>query len=162
MDIVDAIIAIFGFGFAIFQFIKQNEENRNSTNEQNNKNWYLSVLVIPHLERINNFFEDLVRRLKDLKKRGNDGDLLVIAKEQLEQKESVTAFFSPLEAEIASYDIDLRNEISDLGLSLQDDLTNIIGDPSIDPSELERRVMEYKGKLIGLLYKPIHDTGPNK
>lgn len=51
----------------------------------------------------------------------------------------------------------MRSSISNLGLALQDEVTNIIGTSDVDPSDLERRVMEYKGKLIGLLYQPIND-----
>ena len=157
MDIINALIAALGFGFAIYQFKKQNEDNRKSTIEQNNKNWYLSVLVIPQLERINIFFEETVCALKDLKTGLNNADLLQRAKEQRNHNDKISAFFAPLEASMASYNESMRSSISNLGLAFQDEVTNIIGDPNIEPAVLERRVMEYKGKLIGLLYQPIQN-----
>lgn len=155
MDVVNALIAALGFGFAIYQFKKQNEDNRVSTKEQNNKNWYLSVLVIPQLERINIFFEETVKNLKQLKTGMDNNDLLKRAKEQRQHNDNISAFFAPLEASMASYNNDMRCGISNLGLALQDEVTEIIGTSDIDPSDLERRVMEFRGKLIGLLYQPI-------
>lgn len=155
MDVVNALIAALGFGFAIYQFKKQNEDNRVSTAEQNNKNWYLSVLVIPQLERINNYFDETVSALKELKENMNFDDLLLRAQEQGRQKDNVSAFLAPLEASISSYDNALREKISELEMSLQDEITNLIGDANVEPTDLERRVMEFKGKLIGLLYQPI-------
>ncbi len=158
MDIINSFIAILGFLFAIYQFREQNEENRKSIVEQNNKNWYLTVLVIPQLERINNFFDVLVQDLKEYKKNTNNNDLLLRAKEQMKQKEKISAFFAPLEASISSYDNVLREKISNLGLSLQDETTNIISEANLDISVLESRVIEHKGKLIGLLYQPINQS----
>jgi hypothetical protein len=158
MDIINALIAVLGFGFAIYQFKKQNEDNRKSTIEQNSKNWYLSVLVIPQIERVNKYFDDTVREIKDLKKGMDYSNLLLRAQEQGRQKDKVSAFLAPLEAEISSYDSVLRGEISELELALQDEITKIIGDVNVEPADLERRVMEYKGKLIGLLYQPINNS----
>lgn len=155
IDIFNALIAAMGFGFAIYQFIKQNVYNRLSTAEQNNKNWYLSVLVIPQLERINNYFDETVCQLKELKNEMDDNNLILRAQEQRKQNDKISAFLAPLEAEISSYDNALREKISELELSLQDEITKIISDTSVEPTGIERRVMEYKGKLIGLLYQPI-------
>lgn len=158
MDIINALIAALGFGFAIYQFKKQNEDNRISTADQNNKNWYLSVLVIPHLERINVFFEETVKALKVLKENMDNTDLLQRSREQRFHNDNINAFFAPLEASMASYNERMRSTISDLGLALQDEVTKIISDSNVEPADLERRVMEYKGQLIGLLYQPINDT----
>lgn len=157
MDIVNTIVAILAFIFAVYQFIKQNKENRETTIDQNKKNWYLSVLVIPYLERTNTFFEDLVESLKNLKTTQININLILRAKEQMSYKEKIGAFFAPLEASIASYDQTLRQDISDLGLALQDEVTKLLSDTNIEPSELERRIMEYKGNLIGILYRPINN-----
>ena len=94
---------------------------------------------------------------KDLKTGLNNADLLQRAKEQRNHNDNISAFFAPLEASMASYNESMRSSISNLGLAFQDEVTNIIGDPNIEPAVLERRVMEYKGKLIGLLYQPIQD-----
>lgn len=155
MDVLSVIIAILGFVFAIYQFIHQNIENRKTTIDQNNKNWYLSVLVIPYLDRINAFFDELVYSIKELKKGMDNTDLILRAKEQYDKKEKVSAFFTPIEATLASYDDSIRECVSNLGLSLQDEVTNIISEASIEPTEIENRIMEFKGKLIGVLYRPI-------
>lgn len=157
MDIINAIIAILGFVFAIYQFTRQNQENRKSNIEQNNKNWYLSVLVIPQLERINLFFEETVGSLKTLKDTIDNTDLLLRAKEQRVYNEKISAFFSPLEASFASYNETLRKSISDLGLALQDEVTKIVGEEGLDNTEIERRIMSFKGLLISIMYRPINN-----
>ena len=96
--------------------------------------------------------------MKALKNGTDYSNLLLRAQEQGRQKDKVSAFLAPLEAEISSYDNILREKISELELALQDEITKLIGDVNVEPADMERRVMEYKGKLIGLLYQPISDT----
>lgn len=156
VDILNILIAIFGFCFAIYQFIHQNTENRKTIIDQNNKNWYLSVLVIPYLDRINAFFDELVNSVKELEKSMDNTDLILRAKNQMVNKEKVGAFFVPIEASLASYDDSIRELVSNLGLSLQDEVTNLIGE-SFEPTEIESRIMAFKGTLIGILYRPIND-----
>lgn len=157
MDVVNIIVAIAGFGFAIYQFICQNKENRKQIEDQNNKNWYLSVLVIPQIERINVFFDKSVEIIKDLKVKIEEHDLLACTRAQRENNERVEAFFSPLEASMSSFDDSIQKAISELELGLQDEMTKMIGDNSLDNSEIERRVMVFKGKLIDTLYRPIRN-----
>ena len=161
VDILNILIALLGFRFSIYTFWKQNKENRKTTIDQNNKNWYLSVLVIPYLDRINVFFDDLVNAIKELKKGGDNNDLILRAKEQCDNKEKVGAFFAPIEATLASYDDFLRECVFNLGLRLQDEVTNIISEANIEPIEIECRIMAFKGTLIGILYRPIKSDENN-
>jgi len=158
MDIVNTIIAIGGFGFGIYQFIQQNRKNRESTKEQNEKNWYLSVLVIPQMERINVFFETIVEKIKSLNNNQNNHDLLRLAEEQTTIKESVEAFFSPLEAAMKSFDSELSENISTIEQDLQDEIVNIVDKRCSNSADIERRIMEYKGNLISALYHPIKNN----
>jgi len=164
VDVLSILIAILGFVFAVYQFIHQNTENRKTTIDQNNKNWYLSVLVIPYLDRINAFFDELVNSIKQLKKGMDNTNMLLRTKEQHNNKEKVSAFFTPIEATLASYDNFIRESVSNLELSLQDEVTHIISESRFEPSEIENRIMEFKGKLIGILYRPIknHEANPEK
>lgn len=155
MDILSVLVAIAGVVLAICQFRKQNMLNRKTTIDQNNKNWYLTALVIPYLDRINVFFDGLVASVKELKSGMDNTDLFLRAKEQGNYNEQISAFFSPIEATMSSYDQDLCESISTLGLSLQDEVTNIISDANVTPADIERRIMRIKGALIGVLYKPI-------
>ena len=155
VDILNMLIALFGFGFAIYTFWKQSKENRETTIDQNNKNWYLSVLVIPCLDRINLFFDEMVNTIKDLKRGMDNTDLVLRAKEQCNNKEKISAFFAPLEASFSTYDNTIRESISNLCLALQDEVTNIISDGNVNSTDIERRIMGYKGTLISVLYKPI-------
>lgn len=155
MDILSVIVAIVGVVLAICQFRRQNTLNRKTTIDQNNKNWYLTALVIPYLDRINFFFDGLVASIKDLKSGMDNTDLLLRAKEQRNYNDQISAFFSPIEATFSSYDQVLCKSISALGLLLQDEVTNVISDANVTPADIERRIMNYKGKLIGILYEPI-------
>lgn len=161
IDILNTLIALGGIIFAIYQFAHQNKENRKITIDQNNKNWYLSVLVIPNLDRINQFFDEVVSTLKDICGKTGNNDLVLRAKEQYNAKDKVIAFFTPLEAALSSYDATIRQGLFDLGLSLQDEVTNIIEEKCIDPTEIEKRIMNYKGQLIGILYQPIKGQEKN-
>lgn len=155
IDILSVIVAIAGVVLAICQFRRQNILNRETTIDQNNKNWYLTALVIPYLDRINVFFDGLVASIKELKNGMDNTDLLLRAKEQKEYNDQISAFFSPIEATMSSYDKDLGDSISALGLSLQDEVTKIISDANVTSAEIERRIMHLKGELIGILYKPM-------
>lgn len=157
VDIINMLIALFGFGFAIYQFWKQNKENREITIDQNNKNWYLSVLVIPHLDRINVFFDSILQSLKELKRTMNTNNLVLRAKEQGEYKDKVSAFLTPIEATMSSYDNSIRESIAELCLALQDEVTKIISDENITANDIENRIMKYKGELIAVLYRPINN-----
>lgn len=161
LDVLNTLIALGGIIFAIYQFAHQNKENRETTIDQNNKNWYLSVLVIPNLDRINQFFDDIVNTLKDMCGKTGNNDLFLRAKKQYNTKDKVIAFFTPLEAALSSYDATIRKMVSILGLSLQDEVTNIIGEKSISSTEIEKRIMNYKGKLIGIMYQPIRGKEKN-
>ena len=152
IDVLNTLIALGGIIFAIYQFAHQNKENRETTIDQNNKNWYLSVLVIPYLDRINQFFDEIVSTLKDMRGKTGNNDLVLRAKEQYNTKDKVIAFFTPLEAALSSYDATIR----------QKEVTNIIEEKSIDPTEIEKRIMNYKGQLIGILYQPIKGNDKNK
>lgn len=154
MDVINTVIAAGGFSFAIYQFVHQNRKNRVLIMEQNEKNWYLSVLVIPQMERINVFFENCVEKTKALNIDGDD-DMLHRSKELTTIKESVEAFFSPLEAAMKSFDHNLSSNISDIEQCLEDTITKIIDAKSYNSVDIERKIMEYKGKLISALYKPI-------
>lgn len=155
MDILSVIVAIAGVVLAICQFRRQNILNRETTIDQNNKNWYLTALVIPYLDRINVFFDGIVASIKELKSGMNNTNLFLRAKEQRNYNEQISAFFSPIEATMSSYDQGLCESISALGLSLQDEVTKIISDANVTSAEIERKIMHFKGELIGILYKPM-------
>lgn len=154
MDVVNTIIAIGGFCFGIYQFIHQNKKNRASTKEQNEKNWYLSVLVIPQMERINIFFEEAVEKVKAINN-NNTSDMIQRAKDLTAIKESIEVFFSPLEAAMKSFDPNLSESISNIEQNLQDEITNLVDRKCSNSADIERKIMEYKGNLISALYHPI-------
>lgn len=52
IDFFGNLLTILGFGLAWWQFKIQSEENRKSQKNQNEKNWYISVIVIPQLNGI--------------------------------------------------------------------------------------------------------------
>lgn len=163
MDILSFFVAIVGVVLAIWQFKRQNTLNRETTIDQNNKNWYLTALVIPYLDRINVFFDGLVASIKELKRGMDNTNLFLRAKEQGKYNDQISAFFAPIEATMSSYgDKDLCERISALGLSLQDEVTKVISEANNTSADIERRIMKFKGELIGILYKPIQGNTENK
>lgn len=57
-DAIGNVLTAIGLWGAYYQFTKQNQENRRLQKEQNEKNWYISVIVIPQLSSINSMFEE--------------------------------------------------------------------------------------------------------
>lgn len=80
---------------AYYQFTKQNQENRRLQKEQNEKNWYISVIVIPQLSSINSMFESLIENVdQSYKQLKFKPDLIDQAARQSESKEIISSSLS--------------------------------------------------------------------
>ena len=154
-DLIDVVLTVIALALGFWQCIKQSRENRKQQREQNEKNWYVSVIVLPQLDSINKMFETLVDKTNDsyqeLKK---NPDLLIKASRQNECKEIISSSLSHVQQMVASYDRNLSGSISVLIDDLQDCVTNIIeSSDKLSKSDIRTSILNYNAKLISILFE---------
>lgn len=154
-DAIGNVLTAIGLWGAYWQFTKQNQENRRLQKEQNEKNWYISVIVIPQLSCINSMFETLISKVaqsyKQLKLQQN---LIEQATLQNESKEIISSSLSHVQQMVVSYDREVSHEISEIIDEIQDCVTNIIGSTQeFSKNEIREQLLNYNGKLISALFE---------
>lgn len=157
-DILTLAIAGLGVFVAIWQFRVQMNKNRELQAEANKNNWYLSVIVIPQIQLINDFYRNLIDEL--LMNMSNPiSDLIVLATLQSQRKDQINAFFEHLLSLVSSYDQTLSNDLSSKVQNLEDEVTRFLGEKfagEIDvnnyQSDVRRKLLENKKEIIELLY----------
>lgn len=157
-DILTLAIAGLGVFVAIWQFREQMNKNRELQAEANKNNWYLSVIVIPQIQLINDFYRNLIDEL--LMNMSNPiSDLIVLATLQSQRKDQINAFFEHLLSLVSSYDQTLSNDLSSKVQNLEDEVTRFLGEKfagEIDvnnyQSDVRRKLLENKKEIIELLY----------
>lgn len=104
-DAIGNVLTAIGLWGAYYQFTKQNQENRRLQKEQNEKNWYISVIVIPQLSSINSMFESLIENVdQSYKQLKFKPDLIDQAARQSESKEIISSSLSHVQQMVSSYD----------------------------------------------------------
>lgn len=135
--------------------MKQNQENRRLQKEQNEKNWYISVIVIPQLSSINSMFESLIENVdQSYKQLKFKPDLIDQAARQSESKEIISSSLSHVQQMVSSYDREGGLKISEIIDEIQDCVTKIIGSAhGISKNEIREQLLNYNGKLISALFE---------
>lgn len=154
-DVISNILTIVGFGLAYCQFTKQNKENRILQKDQNVKNWFISVIVMPQLNSINSMFDELVNKTYDsYKEVKKQDDIIKKASLQSECKEIVSSSLSHIQLMVASYDRDTSSSVSELIDQIQDFVTIRIGSSeNLSKSDIRKDILLYKGILISTLFE---------
>lgn len=157
-EILTLLIAGFGVYVAISQFKKQMKKNRELQAEANKINWYLSVIVVPQIQLINDFYRSLIDELL-LNISNPITDLIQLATLQSQRKDQINAFFEHLLSLVSSYDQALSNELASKVQNLEDDVTSFLSqkyEGEIDDcnyqSDVRRKLLENKKEIINLLY----------
>lgn len=157
IDFIGNLLTILGFILAWWQFKKQSEENRKSQKNQNEKNWYISVIVIPQLNGINIFFEELekgvFRSYTDLHQKK---DYIKQAQFQRANKEMISSSLTHFQQMVVSFDDQLGHKISELVEQLQDCVTEITeSSANLTKADIRGKLLEFKGKLISELFNVV-------
>lgn len=162
-EVITIFLSVAGIGIAIYQFIRQMKKNRDEQILANRKNWYLTVIVVPQLESINQFYHSLIDKLiSDIQSlnNSNPNGLVELSQMQADGKDEINAFFDHLQSLVKSYDIDLSQRLSEIVLDLEDCVTIILSDcyfniNSFSPTEIRRKLLLNKKNIIALLYTGI-------
>ena len=162
-EVITILLSVAGIGLAIYQFILQMKKNREEQISANRKNWYLTVIVVPQLDSINQFYHALIDKLIDDIQSLNGStpnDLVKLSQMQADEKDEINAFFDHLQSLVKSYDIDLSIRMSEIVLDLEDCVTIILSDCFFDiisfsPTEIRRKLLLNKKDIIALLYSGI-------
>ena len=157
IDFLGNLLTILGFILAWWQFKKQSEENRKSQKNQNEKNWYISVIVIPQLNGINNLFEDLVEKVfysyTDLHQKK---DYIKQAQFQRANKEIISSSLTHFQQMVVSFDDQLGHKISEMVDKLQDCVTKITeSSDNLTKADIRGKILEFKGELISELFNVV-------
>lgn len=157
-EILTLLIAAIGIIVAICQFRKQMNKNRQLQIEANKNNWYLSVIVIPQISLINDFYRVLIHDLlEDMSNpiRNN----VELGTMQSVRKEQINSFFEHVLALVSSFDQGLSNNLSLKVQDLEDDVTiflqRFFTDDDITEyfqSDVRRQLLDNKKEIIKLLY----------
>lgn len=157
-EILTLLIAFIGIVIAIYQFRKQMGKNRELQTEQNKNNWYLSVIVIPQIQLINDFYRTLIHDLLEDTSRPIP-NIVELGTLQSIRKEQINAFFEHMLSLVSSFDQELSNELSLKVQDLEDDVTKFLNifftgnDITIYfQSDIRRKLLENKKEIISLLY----------
>lgn len=159
-EILTLLLTAAGIIIAICQFITQMNKNRKENEYTNKRNWYVSVIVIPQIESINIFYNNLINNLINSINNLNNKDLVLLSKLQADNKDDINAFFDHLQSLVKSYDINISKKISDKVLDLEDCTTKFLSDyfndnTSISKAEIRRIILLNKKEIISILYTGI-------
>lgn len=160
--IIGLIVAISGLVVAIRQFRKQMDKNREEQKQSNETNWYLTIIVQPQIEAINEFYKQLIDDLLlDIQISPDTITYKDLAEKQAIRKEQINAFFDHLQALVASFDIVVSLKIADIVMNLEDKVVKLLmkhqfgAVDSSDFSSIRRYLLLNKKDIITTLYKRV-------
>ena len=169
-EILTLFLAIAAFIIAYKQFRHemrlsrtQSQEAINNEKKVKQREWYLTVIVYPQIESINNFYKDYIEKLIDNigRIRNNillsDLDMLTVQSTIIaDSKERIYSFFDHLEFLVRPFDEELSEKIADKAMDLEDSTSKLIEyyfkkqDESLE--EIRRLILLNKIDVISLLY----------
>lgn len=158
-ELLTLIVAIFGLILAIHQFKKQMDKNREEQKQSNETNWYLTIIVQPQIEAINEFYKQLIDDLLlDIQISPDTITYKDLAEKQAIRKEQINAFFDHLQALVASFDADVSLRIADIVMNLEDKVVRLLmkhqfgAVDASDFSTIRRYLLLNKKDIITTLY----------
>lgn len=159
---VGDIIALLAFAFAIYQFRKQLALAREDRLLHQREEWFLQVIVLPHLEHIDNFYSKLIDDLGDACTGLRNVETALLRPEDFaahranaiqENQKYINKFFDELEPLVRAYDNNLGQRVANLTLELQDICGDILDNYNDDERVDNRRsvLLHNKQYLLSLL-----------
>ena len=156
------IVSFSALILAYVQFKKQIAIARDDREKKQRAEWYLNVIVMPHLRGIDNFYYDLIEDVKSRCEamkglcinRVRDQDLAVeLADNKNQNRMLITAFFDELEPLIRSYDNEMGERIAALVMTLQDLCSDIISQYNQDNvvKEIKMKLLYHKQNVLSVM-----------
>lgn len=169
-DFLTLLLSCAGFIIVLCQFRHEMHLNRIQSQEAINnekkvkqREWYLSVIVQPQIDSINEFYKELIEKVSnDIENiRDNiylsDMDVLVFQSEIIaDSQEYIYSFFDHLETLVQPFDEKLSMSIVDEAMDLEDRTSKLIEyylknkDESL--GDIRRLLLLNKVNVISLLY----------
>lgn len=160
-DVISWGLTVVGFIVAIWQFISQMKKDRENRNKENKTTWFLNVIVLPQLDRLHKFYQELIKSISTKKEtlKGNtmlhDEFIEQRAKMQNEIKREISEFFDFLSPLVCSYSKDLGKDLLEVKNNLQDDLTKFLEQEDSQLNTASIKISESKQKLLQILNKEL-------
>lgn len=143
-------------------FIYQNYKSVKEKKLAIRQNWFMTVIVQPNLNNINNFYENTVLKLNEhlcsIRRSHNTSTITVKkAKANRSIKNIKNDFFDDFVTIIQSYDKELATNTEKLLNNLQDLCSESIDNYStIEDRFIRKKIFENRASLISLLYEGIN------
>ena len=148
-------ITILGFIIAICQFVKQMNKDRENRVIENKTTWFLNVIVLPHLDKIHEFYKDLntlaLSKRQSLDESRNSPHTTFIeqkATAQREIKKDIVNFFDFLNPLISSHSNALGLEIQKIKNELEDLVIKFLDEENVQTEILPININNNKQKLL--------------
>ncbi len=160
-DVISWGLTMVGFGVALWQFSSQMKKDRENRRTKNKTTWFLNVIVLPHLDRLHEFYQGLITSISNKKEtlKGNtmlhDEFIEQRAKMQNEIKKEISDFFDFLSPLVCSYSKDLGKDLLEIKNNLQDDLTKFLEQEDSQLNIVSIKILENKQKLLQILNKEL-------
>ena len=159
-EIITYVLTIIGIIVALCQFTRQMKETRDLSAKQQSQTWFLYVIVVPQLDNIKTFYNEIVLRVNELrnelvKKESNTSAKkirLLIAQKQQECKDKVNSFYDHFSALVSSYNKESGNSVSHIGIEVEDICTKLIENYNKD-FNVREMIFENEQKLFMQLNK---------
>lgn len=155
------LLAFCSILIAIYQFSKQMVASRKEHLRAQKENWYLSIIVLPELNSIKEFYDNLVNDIISRKKslmtsRCKEGYDVMVSQNQAEVIENISNYFIKLINLVRSYNKKLGDILDDHIDKLQDICTNLLSNDLKDPrADIRKLIMNHESSLIALLNKGL-------
>lgn len=127
------ILTILGFIIAIWQFNRQISKDRDNRYKECKTNWFLNVIVLPHIDNINSFYKNLLdeintvtEELIEIKNLPHNDYIEKRTELCAKQKKEIATFFDFLNHLINSYSSVLGKQVMDIRFNLEDSITKYI------------------------------------
>ena len=162
-DVISWLLTMIGFIVAVWQFIGQMKKDRENRQKENKTTWFLDVIVLPHLDRLHEFYQKLIMSISDKKEVLNsnknsmthDKFIEQRAKMQSEIKKEISVFFDFLSPLVCSCSKDLGTDLLMVKNNLQDDLTKFLEREDSQLSIIPIKILENKQELLQILNREL-------
>lgn len=156
------VIALLAFAFAIYQFRKQLAIAREDRELHQREEWFLQVIVLPHLENIDEFYSDLINEVSNECGGLRNLNTTILRQEDIvahkanairDNQVMINKFFDELEPLVRAYDNNLGQSVADLTLELHDECSDILDDYTNNErvENIRSILLHHKQRLLSLL-----------
>lgn len=153
------LIATIGLIITLLITIYDNWKSRKVQKKALQENWYFSIIVQPNLNNIEEFYSSTVKCLNEgMTKLKGKGKVTPIDKARLNKtyKSIKNRFSFNFVTLVQSYDVELASCVNNQINDLQDFVSKSIDNyKNGNDEEINKVIMDYKTKLIGLLYHGV-------